>query len=312
MSGPIEVRTDPEMPPRSMRGHKGTFGTAMLIGGTAMSHRMIGGPCLAARAALRSGCGLAILAMPEPILDEGLGVVPEATGLALPCLNDGSLAPDAIEVLGAFDVRVHGVGIGPGLGAGAGVETLVRGCTMDASAPRVIDADALNAIATEGIDRIEGPAVLTPHPGEWRRLAEALGIDGDPIDDDGRPAAAMAMARRLDAGAGPVVVVLKGAGTVVSDGHRFWRCGILESALAVGGSGDVLTGLLVGLMAQFHARPGEGVRPDRMDLFDIACLSVAMHAEAGRSWVSRNGASGMLARELADEIVGVRDTFMRS
>ena len=122
----------------------------------------------------------------------------------------------------------------------------------------------------------------------------------------------MAMARSIDGGEGSVVVVLKGAGTVVSDGRRFWRCGIVESALAVGGSGDVLTGLLVGLIAQFHPRPGEGKGKDRMDLFDIACLSVAMHAQAGRSWVSRNGASGMLARELADEIVAVRETFMRS
>ena len=312
MREPIDVRTDPKMPNRSMTGHKGTFGTAMLVGGTAMTHRMIGGPCLATRAALRSGCGLAILAMPEPILDEGLGVVPEATGLALPCLDDGSLGLDATEVLEGFDVAVHGVGIGPGLGGGAGVEALVRGCVMNDSVPRVIDADALNAMATGSIDRIRGPVVLTPHPGEWRRLADALGIDGDPIDDEARPAAAMAMASTLAAGEAPVVVVLKGAGTVVSDGHRFWRCGILESALAVGGSGDVLTGLLVGLIAQFHPRPGEARSDQRMDLFDIACLSVAMHAEAGRSWVSRNGASGMLARELADEIVAVRETFMRS
>lgn len=312
MSEPIEVRTDPTMPSRATTGHKGTFGTAMLVGGTAMTHRMIGGPCLATRAALRSGCGLAILAMPEPILDEGLGVVPEATGLALPCLDDGSLALDAAEVLEGFEVAVHGVGIGPGLGGGAGVEALVRGCITNDSLPRVIDADALNAMAMGGIDQIKGPAVLTPHPGEWRRLADALGIDGDPIGNDGRPAAAMEMARALDAGKGPVVVVLKGAGTVVSDGHRFWRCGILESALAVGGSGDVLTGLLVGLIAQFHLRPEENTPDDRMDLFDIACLSVAMHAEAGRSWVARNGASGMLARELADEIVAVRETFMRS
>ncbi|MCH2162174.1 MAG: NAD(P)H-hydrate dehydratase [Phycisphaerales bacterium] len=301
-----EVHEVPALPARSRDGHKGTFGTAVLIGGAVglvgEQQRMLGGPCLATLAALRSGCGLASLAMPEPLLDAGLTIVPEATGLPLPTTAKGELSPGGIKAWLAGLDGAHAVGIGPGLGEGPGVDALVAALLEHDHWPRVFDADALNAMAARGLDEVRGPAMLTPHPGEWRRLAEATGVDGEPIQEAGRPEAAAALARRLDAGGGPVVVVLKGAATVVSDGTRFWRSGVRESALAVGGSGDVLTGIATSLLAQSHPRHGEPARSDRLDLFSIACAAVHLHASAAEQWVAEHGSSGMLARDLVEKI----------
>jgi NAD(P)H-hydrate epimerase len=131
--------------------------------------------------------------------------------------------------------------------------------------------------------------VLTPHPGEYARIAASLRIDADPIDPVARPHAAERLAQRLGC-----VVVLKGHGTVVSDGHRTWTCGHGNDALAVGGSGDVLAGVVAGLLAA-HGRA--------LGLYDCARLAVEAHAIAGERWARRaGGTAGMLAAELAAEI----------
>ena len=138
--------------------------------------------------------------------------------------------------------------------------------------------------------------MLTPHPGEYARLAKALSIDADPIDPVARPHAAERLAQRLGC-----VVVLKGHGTVVSDGHRTWTCAHGNDALAVGGSGDVLSGVVAGLLAQFGPKLG---------LYDCARLAVEAHAIAGERWAARaGGTAGMLAAELAAEIPGALGTL---
>lgn len=303
-----EITGIPECPLRPPDGHKGTFGTVLVVGGSGTEHRMLGGPCLAAMGALRSGCGLAVLAVPERLLNAALTVVPEATGFALSCEADGSLLSSASADLDRIlsEAKPHALAIGPGLGLGSGVDKLVASACQREDIPRVLDADALNSMAASGITQLRGPVVLTPHPGEWNTLARALGVDGDSIDDLQRPQAAAKLAKRLDAGGGPVIVVLKGARTVVSDGERFWRSDAAESVLAVGGSGDVLCGVVAGLLAQCHPRQGEAARADRLDAFDIACLAVALHARAGELHASSRGDSGMLARELAMEITAAR------
>lgn len=311
MSTLHEITSIPMLPQRPSIGHKGTFGTTLVVGGSGTKHRMLGGPCLAAMGALRSGCGLAVLAVPERLVDAALTVVPEATGFALACDTDGGLLPDCSEDLQRIleMTKPHALAIGPGLGSGPGVDAVVTAaCTLE-NVPRVIDADALNSMARSGITQIRGPVVLTPHPGEWNTLARSLGVQGDGIDDAQRPMAAALLARKLDAGGGPVVVVLKGARTVVSDGERFWRSDAAESVLAVGGSGDVLSGVVAGILAQCHPRYGEAARSDRMDAFEIACISVALHAQAGALYASKHGDAGMLARELASEIVAARQVL---
>ena len=148
------------------------------------------------------------------------------------------------------------------------------------------------------------PAVLTPHPGEYQRLALALGLDGDPIDQATRPAAAEQLAQRLGC-----VVVLKGAGTVVTDGVQSWINPTGNVALATAGSGDALTGVIAGLIGQFFkghvggtkstARPQQ---PSGLSLLECARIGVYLHGLAADRWAERCGDSGLLASDLLAEL----------
>lgn len=298
------VEDPPPMPSRPSGGHKGTFGTTLLVGGATGPRRMLGGPCLAARAALRSGCGLAVLGVPESLATAALTIVPEATAIPLSIADVCEVG--AVEAVREAGAAAHAIVCGPGLGSPVGIESLVDAVADLEDRPRVLDADALNALARSPRVTLRGPIVLTPHPGEWNRLARRLGIERDAISDVGRPEAAAELARRFDGGGGPVVVVLKGERTVVSDGRRFWRCDAGNPALATAGSGDVLAGVLGGLFAQFHPRAGAPARTPVLDAFDLACLAVSLHAEAGAGWRRRNGDAGLLAHELADELPAAR------
>jgi NAD(P)H-hydrate epimerase len=181
------------------------------------------------------------------------------------------------------------------LGEGFPVQQLVLRVAGSAAVPVVIDADGLNALAASPCfaQDLRAPIALTPHPGEFRRLAQALELELDPIDDAARPRAAATLAARLGC-----VVVLKGARTVVSDGLRCWVCTAIEPALATGGSGDALGGVLAGLAAQFVR--ADAARP--ITLFDAACLAVQLHADSAARWAGSHGHAGMLAQEIADGI----------
>ncbi len=305
----------PTLPPRDPGAHKGTGGTVLIVGGSTGGQgtlRMLGAPALAGRAAIRSGAGLVRIAAPEPVLNDLLSDLNEATGVALPCDQDGALL--AHESARAIDPQLGAASclvVGPGLGQSDGVRALVLRCVGQEGTPVVLDADGLNALASlvDYPKEIRASCVLTPHPGEYRRLAEPLGISLDPTDETQRPEACAELARRLG-----VVVVLKGKGSVVSDGLRAWVCTRGSPALATGGTGDVLSGVLGGLIAQYVA-PGPaaigGVTmprpPERpLDLYDAARVAVEAHAIAGERWGTAHGASaGLLASELADGVPGV-------
>jgi NAD(P)H-hydrate epimerase len=264
---------------------------------------MLGGPALTARAALRAGCGLAILAMPEPLLASALAVVPEATGLALPCGRDGELdSSKCAETLDEHLSAAHAIAIGPGLGARLSQQQIVMRLVAGDGAPIVIDADALNALAeTERFDLdFRAKAILTPHPGEFSRLAARLSIDADPVTPARRRHAAERLAQRLGA-----VVVLKGSETVVADGLRSWTAHVGNAALATGGSGDVLCGIVASFVAQFH-RAGAG---SVLDLFDCARLAVQCHGLAADAWSAKHGSAGLLAHELCDLVPDVLSTM---
>lgn len=321
MSGALDPF--PRLPDRDPRGHKGTFGAIAVVGGCVLrpsedepaASQMVGGPCFAALAALRSGAGLARLVVPEPLMGAALAIAPSATGVALAVDAHGAIVPHLAAA--AFDqmlMEVQCVAVGPALGAGDGPRALAIRAIGQSEAPIVLDADALNALAeTPEFHRdFRAAAVLTPHVGEFRRLAACIGIARDPLAEP--QAAAEELARRLGA-----VVVLKSAATVVTDGHRAWTHDKPNSALATAGSGDVLTGLTAGLISQFHRRSlGAGSatitseRQGGLSLYDCACLGVQAHALAAAAWVARSHASGgLLATDLLMEIPGALESMRR-
>ncbi len=298
----------PKLPKRPVDGHKGTFGTVCVIGGQAGGPQvMLGGPAFAALGALRAGAGLAVLAVPAPLLAESLTVAPSATGLALPVDEQGHLRASAVAAL--LDEFLHEydcVAIGPGFGADEPQRQVVMRLIGQDDVPLVVDADALNALAAvaEFHRDFRAPAVLTPHPGEYRRLAAALGLDGDPVDAARRPAAAEQLAQRLGC-----VVVLKGAATIVTDGVQTWSNPSGNVALATAGTGDVLTGVIAGLIGQFFKRHiGASASPltplpqGGLSLYDCARLGVYVHGLAADRWAQRHGQAGLLASDLLNEL----------
>jgi NAD(P)H-hydrate epimerase len=290
----------PSLPARPATGHKGTFGTVAVVGGScAGESRIIGAPTLSAVAALRAGCGLVRLAMPGPILAAGIVLAPSATGTRLPTNRRGEIiAHEASAVIDRLVTRATCMVIGPGLGEGEGPSAASLRAVQQESIPVVVDADALNCLAQvpQLHKDFHARAILTPHPGEFSRLAQALKVSQNPTNPAQRAAAAQAMAQGLGC-----VVVLKGAGTVVSDGIRTWTCTHGHPSLATAGTGDVLAGLIAGLVAQFATDEDSA-----MSLFDAARIGVQAHAIAGEEWARKHTAqAGLLARELADELPAV-------
>ncbi|MFG0298007.1 MAG: NAD(P)H-hydrate dehydratase [Phycisphaerales bacterium JB047] len=299
----------PTLPPRPADGHKGTFGTVAIVAGSAGMHHddefeptMLGAPALAAIGAIRSGCGLVKIAAPAPIIEQVLTLVPFATGFGLEVDHArGIIAAHAAPVIDHLcmtcSVLVAGMGMGPSHATGQIITRLLA----QEDCPVVIDADGLNALCDlPGFDRdLRASAVLTPHPGEAKRLLSALSIEGNPAGDEAqRTDACTRLAQRLGC-----VVVLKGRGTVVSDGHRVWVCEHGSPALAAGGTGDVLAGVIGSIIAQTRDLP-------EFDLLHAAALGVQAHALAGESWAkSHHDEGGLIASELGDLLPEVMHTL---
>lgn len=264
----------PKLPPRPVDAHKGTFGTVVVIGG---SVTMIGAPALAASAAFRTGCGLVKILTDPAVLPHCLTIEPSATGIAAELTAAG--INDALASMKERTV----LAVGPGLGVTDEGQHIVQRL-MNGDRPVVLDADGLNNLAKLG-DAVKAaacPLVLTPHPGEFKRLADASGINHDPTDHQQRPLAAAALAKRYNA-----VVVLKGSHTTVSDGRRFYRNNTGNPALATAGSGDILTGIIASLMAQ------------GLEAMEAASLGVHLHGLVADMWAELHGPAGMTARDLA-------------
>ncbi|MGA3065782.1 MAG: NAD(P)H-hydrate dehydratase [Tepidisphaeraceae bacterium] len=263
------VDQPPAIPPRPIDGQKGLFGRVLIVGG---SHEMIGAPAMAATSALRMGSGLVQIAVPETILAAVLSIIPEAIGLAL------GKKPDLQRLLEAAG-RANVIAIGPGLGQSATVARRIQ-ALLNLEKPMVVDADALNYLATiKRWPKFSG--VLTPHPGEMHRLTKTT----VPTDDRGRIDLATKFAAHHKK-----VLVLKGHRTVVTDGHRVYVNTTGDSSLSKAGSGDVLTGMVASLIGQ------------KMDLFEAACLAVHLHGKAGELAGKKLGRRCVLARDVIDSI----------
>jgi len=267
---------------------------------------MIGAPALAALGALRAGAGLVRLIMPAPILDAGIAICPSATGRSIPIDHDGCiLGHEAARVMDEQAASSDCLVIGPGMGESEGTRAAAIRAVQQQACPVVVDADAINRLAEvpELARDFHAAAVLTPHPGEYRRLARSLGIEADPTSDDERVPAAESLAQKVGC-----IVVLKGAGTVVTDGQRSWVSAAANPAMATAGTGDVLAGVIAAFIAQFVPRAGPPTASRPLDLFGAACLGVAAHAIAAEMWVAERGADGgLLAQELAQRIPGAAE-----
>ena len=235
--------------PRAADANKGKYGHVLVIGG---STGKSGAPAMASMAALRVGAGLVTAAVPAPIVAQVSGFVPELMTHALVASPSGEVASDGLaQRFEKLIEKITVLAVGPGLGQSTGIEILVNVVLSETKLPLVIDADGLNALAAKRglLEKMSeaGKAgrtiVLTPHPGEMARLA------GSSVADI--QANRLEAARSFAQGHG-VTVVLKGSRTVIA--HPDGRIAVNTSGnpgMAKGGSGDVLTGVIAGLLAQF-------------------------------------------------------------
>lgn len=261
--------------------HKGNFGRVLLIAG---SRGMSGAAVLAAQAAARSGAGLVTLGVPAGIHDIVESKLTEVMTFPLPETEKGILSRAALDEIidraGKSDAMV----LGPGLGGGSETRSLVRELLLKIEKPCVLDADGLNAMAgrTELFRLVKSNLVVTPHPGEMARLC---GLSTDQVQNNRLETAAQ------KASEWNAVVVLKGSGTVVAgpDGSMYIN-GTGNPGMATGGTGDALTGLVAGLLAQ------------GMTDLCAAAAGVYLHGMAGDAAAREKGMAGMLAGDLLDHL----------
>jgi len=246
------------LPARQADSHKGSFGHLLLVAG---AEGRGGAVAMAGRAAVVAGSGLVTMAVPQPVVPVVDGACLEAMTQPLAATEDGFIAGP--EGLAELIERMTAVATGPGIGIGEGAAQTLEWILDHWEGPLLLDADAVNLLAGRP-ERLAGrgqPPVLTPHPGELARL---LGRSTDEVVGD-RVGAAREAASRAGA-----VVVGKGFRTVIADpGGEVWVNPTGDNGLASGGSGDVLTGFIAGLLAQ-------GLAPDR-----AAIVGCWLHGRAG-------------------------------
>jgi ADP-dependent NAD(P)H-hydrate dehydratase len=272
----------PNLPARQRDSHKGRFGSLLIVAG---SRGMAGAAALCGGAALRTGAGLVRVATPSEIQPTVSSFEPSYMTYPLPCDQDGLIRfgaarPVLERLIGHADV----VAVGPGLGQSDDIRQLVGFLIASVEKPLVIDADGLNALVghTDLLSQRKCPVVLTPHPGEFARLTGSTITEVQ--SDRVQRAAAMALLSN------ELVVVLKGAGTVVTDGKRYYINTTGNPGMATGGTGDVLTGVIAALLAQ------------KLPLFDAAQLGVFIHGLSGDIARDQSGEIGLIAGDLVDAL----------
>lgn len=268
-----------QMPARDRQAHKGSFGRALIVGG---SRGMAGAVALAGMASVAGGAGLTTLAVPDRILDTVASFCPAYMLRPLADDAEGAIAGQATARVLELASGSTACALGPGLGTGQQVQQVVRQLYIDLPVVGVVDADALNALgqlAGEVPGRPAADRILTPHPGEFERLS---GVSARHRPD--QIAAAQQLADRQQ-----VVLVLKGARTVVfGPGVDSWVNDTGTPALATGGSGDVLTGLITALLCQ------------GLPAWEAACLGVYVHGLAGELGASAQGGPALPPQRLID------------
>ncbi len=261
------------LPDRDLYAHKGDFGRVLLLCG---SRGYTGAAALAAMGALRSGAGLVSLGVPGCIYEIEAVKLTEPMVFPLPD-TDGMLSADAISAVLKRLENADAVLVGCGLGQSEGTFSVVEGVLANAHCPVVLDADGINVLAghKDILCKRQYPTILTPHPGEFRRL-----FPGEYPD---RITAAMAAARELGC-----VMVLKGHETVISDGRDCYINPTGNPGMAVGGSGDLLAGIIVSLI-------GQGISP-----VEASAAAAWLHGAAGDICAREIGQYGMLPSDMVE------------
>src|SRR5262245_22118565 len=275
----VQIVTElPRLAPRRPDGHKGDFGRVLVVAG---SRGMGGAGVLCASAALRAGAGLVKLAVPRELMP--------LVALANPCVMTAALAQDdegrfstdvlteALQLAAANDA----VALGPGIGRSPELAHLIKRLLARHAGPILLDADGLNNLADDAsaLGQHAGPLIITPHSGEIARL---LKTDTARVQASRRElAAALARDHRL-------IVVLKGHGTLVTDGARLFVNTTGNPGMATAGSGDVLTGIIAALV-------GQG-----LDAIPAAQLGVHLHGLAGDLAVESLCQICLIATDLID------------
>ena len=276
----------PHLPPRPVNSHKGTYGHALVVAG---SRQYVGAAWLASQASVRTGAGLTTLASPESVYPIAAAKGAEAIHLPLPEDDSGRIHSSAVSVIRQSNRRFTALLAGCGMGWSEGTAEflwllLQETANSLSGLPFLVDADGLNNLS--GIHhwhtQFNAPFVLTPHPGEMSTLT---GIPVAHIQAD-REGVAREWADRWG-----VALVLKGAHTVIaSPGEPVRIAPFANPGLATGGTGDVLSGVIVSLLAQ-------GLAPHA-----AAVCGVHLHAAAGSDVTDRLGQSGLAASDLLEAL----------
>ena len=270
----MTTRTDiPQLPKREADSHKGSYGEILIIAG---SLGMAGAVVLVGSACLRSGAGLVRVATPKD--------AQPTVAAGNPSLITIGLGDDPVNELQDVIAESDVIAVGPGLGQTASIKSLVQSLIQKGqSKPMVLDADALNVLAPLGNDVFPSGCkiVLTPHPGEFARL-----IDKSVAEvQANREELAGEFARRHN-----VILVLKGNRTIVTDGASLYVITTGNPGMAVAGMGDVLTGIIAGLL-------GVGLSP-----MEAAILGVHVHGRAGDAAAKQWGQTALTAPDVIDSL----------
>jgi ADP-dependent NAD(P)H-hydrate dehydratase len=282
------IKNIPKLKQRAIDAHKGDFGKVCIIAG---SIGMSGAAALAGRAALRCGAGLVRVATPKSILSIVASIEPSFTTIALPEDNAGRISAKAINpILDAVGDN-DALAFGPGIGVSGELQSVLQSLLEQDGLRLIIDADGLNNLARmkDWPVRLRAELILTPHPGEMKRLWAGVFREERPND---RQQQAAQLARQTK-----TVVVLKGAGTVVTDGEKVYVNKTGNPGMATAGSGDVLTGAITALM-------GQG-----LNNFDATVLGVYIHGLAGDIAAEKVGQVSLMTTDIIESLP---DAFMRT
>jgi len=275
------IDTIPSLKPRAVSAHKGDFGKVLIVAG---SLGMSGAAALAGRSALRSGAGLVRVAVPKSVLPIVASIEPCYTTIPLPEDASGRISAAAVSTILDAVEENDAIAFGPGIGISGDLRNVLEKLLGLDGVRIVVDADGLNNLAAMGDwpARTKASLILTPHPGELKRLWVALIREPIPAN---RQDQAIQFAQRSG-----TIVVLKGAGTIVTDGERVFTNATGNPGMATAGSGDVLTGMITALI-------GQG-----MDSFEAAILAVYTHGKAADIAAETKTQTSLIATDIIEAL----------